>query len=161
MNETHEPPAFYGVERNPVEKNIIPATWWEGGVMYSATRDSGLSYDIALTSGLNGGDNIRGGRQKVAEAVAHHLATTARVKYTGIAGVELAGTIQLQNDLTQNKSDTTEGATLIEVHAIINKGPVTVKALAAQWDIDGAGPAALVTDKQDGHYLEAAYKTFF
>lgn len=27
INETHEPPAFYGVERNPVEKNILPATW--------------------------------------------------------------------------------------------------------------------------------------
>ena len=31
LNETHEPPTFYGVERNPVEKNIIPTTWWEGG----------------------------------------------------------------------------------------------------------------------------------
>jgi hypothetical protein len=31
MNETHEPPTFYGVERNDVEKNIIPTTWWEGG----------------------------------------------------------------------------------------------------------------------------------
>ena len=26
INETHEPPTFYGVERNGVEKNIIPAT---------------------------------------------------------------------------------------------------------------------------------------
>ena len=32
MNETHEPDTFYGVERNSVEKNIVPATWWEGGV---------------------------------------------------------------------------------------------------------------------------------
>jgi len=26
LNETHEPNTFYGVERNPVEKNIIPST---------------------------------------------------------------------------------------------------------------------------------------
>jgi hypothetical protein len=26
INETHEPTTFYGVERNPVEKDIIPAT---------------------------------------------------------------------------------------------------------------------------------------
>ncbi len=26
INETHEPPTFYGVERNAVEKNIIPTT---------------------------------------------------------------------------------------------------------------------------------------
>ena len=32
LNETHEPPTFYGVERNPVEKNIIPTTWGEGGL---------------------------------------------------------------------------------------------------------------------------------
>ncbi len=32
INETHEPPAFYGVERNPVEKDILPATWWEAGL---------------------------------------------------------------------------------------------------------------------------------
>ncbi|MEK9765788.1 MAG: porin, partial [Thalassolituus sp.] len=32
LNETHEPETFYGVERNNVEKRIIPTTWWEGGV---------------------------------------------------------------------------------------------------------------------------------
>ena len=31
LNETHEPDTFYGTERNAVEKNIIPATWWEAG----------------------------------------------------------------------------------------------------------------------------------
>ena len=43
LNETHEPPTFYGVERNPVEKNIIPVTWWEGGAMLSGHYDSGFS----------------------------------------------------------------------------------------------------------------------
>lgn len=28
LNETHEPDTFYGVERNNVEKYIIPTTWW-------------------------------------------------------------------------------------------------------------------------------------
>ena len=32
LNETHEPPTFYGVERNPVETNILPSTWWEAGL---------------------------------------------------------------------------------------------------------------------------------
>ena len=30
LNETHEPPTFYGVERNTVENVIIPTTWWAG-----------------------------------------------------------------------------------------------------------------------------------
>jgi len=29
INETHEPPTFYGVERNNVESIIVPSTWWE------------------------------------------------------------------------------------------------------------------------------------
>jgi hypothetical protein len=36
LNESHEPNVFYGVERNPVEEKIIPATWWEKGVMVRA-----------------------------------------------------------------------------------------------------------------------------
>jgi len=62
INETHEPPAFYGVERNPVEKYIIPATWWEGGAMLSGNYDNGISFDVAVTSGLAGGTDIRGGQ---------------------------------------------------------------------------------------------------
>jgi len=32
INETHEPSTFYSVERNNIEKYIIPTTWREGGV---------------------------------------------------------------------------------------------------------------------------------
>ena len=32
LNETHEPPTYYGVERNEVETRIIPTTWRELGV---------------------------------------------------------------------------------------------------------------------------------
>jgi hypothetical protein len=158
MNETHEPPTFYGTERNPVEKNIIPATWWEGGVMVSGHSDSGLSYDLALTSGLDGGTSIRGGRQKVAKASADNFALTGRLKYTGIAGLELATTVQIQDDITQNTFDDIEGATLIEAHLVWNTGPITVKALSAKWDIDGVGASSTQKDVQDGSYIEAAYK---
>ncbi|MCW8955608.1 MAG: OprO/OprP family phosphate-selective porin, partial [Gammaproteobacteria bacterium] len=97
LNETHEPPTFYGVERNPIEKNIIPATWWEGGALYSAHMENGISYDLAIHSGLANIDgNIRSGRQKVAESNADSLAYTARIKYTGIAGLELSATANVQ-----------------------------------------------------------------
>lgn len=156
INETHEPPTFYGTERNPVEKNIIPATWWEAGAMLSGHMDNGVSYDLAITSGLNGGTNIRGGRQKVASADASNLAVTGRIKFTGVAGLEVAATVQVQDDMTQDSTDNIDGATLIETHAIWNKGPVTAKALYARWDIDGTGTAG--ADVQDGMYIEASYK---
>lgn len=52
MNETHEPPTFYGVERNPVENVIIPATWWAGGVGFTHRADNGITLDLALHEGL-------------------------------------------------------------------------------------------------------------
>ena len=53
LNETHEPPVFFGVERNPIEKNIIPTTWWEGGASVLGRFGEGFSYDLAVTSGLD------------------------------------------------------------------------------------------------------------
>ena len=52
LNETHEPPTFYGVERNPVEKNIIPTTWWEGGLQFHGGFADAWRYDAAIHSGL-------------------------------------------------------------------------------------------------------------
>lgn len=162
LNETHEPPTFYGVERNPVEKNIIPSTWWEGGTMFTSRFDSGFSYNIALTSGLADGTNIRGGRQKVAESKANNLALTARAQYTGIAGLTLSTTVQYQDDMTQDTAnDEINDATMVEAHAIWNIANFTLTGLYARWDID-VGAAAAQTDKdkdtQDGGYIEASYK---
>ena len=52
LNETHEPPTFYGVERNTVENVIIPTTWWAGGVGYTHRTDNGFTIDLALHEGL-------------------------------------------------------------------------------------------------------------
>jgi len=161
LNETHEPPTFYGVERNPVEKNIIPVTWWEGGTMFTSRFDSGFSYDVALTSGLADGTSIRGGRQKTAKAKANNLAATARAQYTGISGLTLSGTAQYQDDMTQDTTDEIGSATMIEAHAIWNVADFTLTGLYANWDIDvGAGADQEDKDKdsQDGGYLEASYK---
>ena len=161
MNETHEPPAFYGVERNPVEKDIIPATWWEGGVALNIKAAPGLAFDTSITSGLNVGEDykIRGGRQKVSEAVAEDLAYSARVKYTAIPGLELAATAIYQSDLTQGRANVdTASATLLTAHGIYSTQGFTVKALYAQWDIDGQEAKALGRDKQEGYYIEPSYR---
>ncbi len=157
LNETHEPPAFYGVERNLVEKEIIPATWWEGGVMYSGHTDSGVSYDLALHSGLNASNgNIRDGRSKVAEAAGEALAYTARVKYTGISGLEIAATVQLQDDLSQGTAAEAIGATFLESHVAYATGPFKASAMYAQWDLDAGAPDN--KEEQSGMLVEASYK---
>lgn len=162
INETHEPNTFYGVERNAVEKNIIPATWWEGGAMLSHQFGAGFSADAAVTSGLNttaaNSYAVRKGRQKVSEAQAKNLAYTGRLKWTGMPGVELATTLSYQSDITQGNDPAAGAALLAEAHAVIEKGPFGLRALYATWQLDGAGPESIGADEQTGWYVEPSYK---
>lgn len=162
LNETHEPTTFYGVERNPIEGAIIPSTWWAGGGAFSGQLGGGFSYDVALHEGLSTtaakGYRPRDGRQKTSEARASDLAATARVKWTGIPGVELAASIQHQSDITQGLDATAGSANLYELHGIYNKGPFGLRALYARWDLEGRGPAAIGADKQHGFYIEPSFK---
>lgn len=171
INVTHEPPTFYGVERNPVETNIIPTTWTEAGIGVNGQLVPGWSYDLVLHSGLETdteGDNaflIRPGRQKVSEASADDGAVTGRVRYTGYPGLEIGVTGQYQSDLTQGAGI---DATLIEGHVDLHRGGFGLRALAASWFLDdgtsGVGPAsgpAPGRDQQWGWYIEPSYRVAF
>ena len=161
LNETHEPPTFYGVERNPVEKNIIPSTWWEGGLGISGRIGKGLSYDLAYHSGLavpSSSYSIRSGRQKVAEADGQDWATTARLKWTGMRGLELAVSGQYQQDITQGTDSSAGSASLLASHIIWQAGPLGLRALYAQWNLAGDGPKNAGHDEQTGYYIEPAIK---
>jgi phosphate-selective porin len=165
LNETHEPDTFYGTERNSVEKNIIPTTWWEGGVMFSGDIANGFAYDLAVHSGLDVSKEgtktsfkIRDGRQKVAEAQANDLAYTGRLKWTAIPGVELAATVQYQEDITQGNVAESDGAVMFETHAVIQRGAFGLRALYAQWDLEGDAPEVAGYDEQMGWYIEPSYK---
>jgi len=162
INETHEPTTFYGVERNNVERNIIPSTWWAAGGLYTQRFDNAITIDAGVHSGLNtsSANNyaVRNGRQKVSEAVAKDLAYTARVKWTGITGLELAATVQYQTDVTQGRDASAGSATLLETHVVWQTGPFKLRALYAMWDLDGSGPSSVGADKQDGAYVEPSFR---
>ncbi|MEN8107703.1 MAG: porin [Pseudomonadota bacterium] len=162
LNETHEPPTFYGVERNPVEKNIIPTTWWAGGAELTGEVAPGWSYNFGIHEGLNtsAGNNyaVRKGRQKTSQANADHLAATGRIKWTGMPGVELASTVQYQSDITQGTDSSTDDAWLFEAHADIERGPFGLRALYGRWDLNGSGPRSVGADEQEGFYIEPSYK---
>ena len=164
INETHEPDTFYGVERNPVEKNIIPATWWEAGVSFGGELSPGLSYDVAVHSGLetptSGSDayKVRKGRQKVSKATAEEFAYTARLKYKGIAGLEVAASVQRQDDIAQGLGANKASAMMLEGHAIYQLQDLTLRGLYATWDVDGAEAKAAGRDEQDGWYFEPSYR---
>ena len=162
LNETHEPPTFYGVERNGVETNIIPTTWWEGGAQLLGELGHGFSYNAGVHSGLDvptAGANAfrpRNGRTKVSEAPANDPAMTARLRWNGMPGVELAVSGQYQNDITQNAQDV--DAYLVETHADLRRGPWGLRALYARWEVDGAAARSLGRDEQYGWYAEPSYR---
>ena len=160
LNETHEPDTFYGVERNPVEKNIIPTTWWAGGVMGSFQLADGLQLRVAAHEPLEATATFkpRDGRQKTANAKAEDYAYTANLKYTAIPGVTLGGSVNYQADFSQGGTLAAEDGTLIEGHAIIEMGKFGLRALYADWDFTGAGPKALGRDSQVGGYIEPSYR---
>ena len=161
INETHEPNTFYGTERNNVEKNIIPATWWEGGAALNGEISPGLSYDIALHSGLYlaaGKYKPRDGRQKVGKAKADNVAFTGRLKYTAIPGLEIATSVQVQQDVHQGEGEAI-GGTLFETHVAWQRDDFQLRALYAQWDFDSAiNNIALGADEQSGFYIEPSYR---
>ena len=161
INETHEPNTFYGTERNNVEKNIIPATWWEGGAALNGEISPGLFYDIAVPSGLYlaaGEYKPRDGRQKVGKAKADDMAFTGRLKYTAIPGLEIAASVQVQQDVHQGEGEAI-GGTLFETHMAWQRDDFQLRALYAQWDFDSAiNNIALGADEQSGFYIEPSYR---
>jgi len=162
LNETHEPPTFYGVERNPVEKYIIPTTWWEGGVAFTGNFADAFRYDFAAHSGLyttaEDGYAIRAGRQKVAKARFDSQAYTGRLRWLGIPGLELSASVQYQQDITQETDPFAGGAWLYSGHVAWQREHFGLRALYADWTLDGEGPEAIGADRQSGWYIEPSWR---
>jgi hypothetical protein len=164
INETHEPPTFYGVERNDVESIIVPSTWWEAGAGINGRLGSDWDWAVAATSGLQmetTGSNafrVRSGRQKVAKALASDGAITGRLRYMGISGLQAAVTVQYQFDPSQAANDGLDDGTLLEAHIDYRRGDFGLRALFAHWDFSGDAVEAADADKQTGWYVEPSYR---
>lgn len=169
LNLRHEPPTFFGVERNPIETNIIPTTWWEGGIGFSGILGTpDFSYDLLASSGLNvpltGAKAflVRSGRQRVAKAVAKTPSLTGRLRYTPIPGVELAASAHYEFDVTQDAGDPLTGEKvpgfLFSTHIDAHRGGFGLRALYASWWLDGTSARAIGRDRQDGFYVEPSYR---
>jgi hypothetical protein len=168
INRTHEPTTFYGVERNRVESEIIPTTWWEAGISLYGEIAPGWNYDAVLHSGLvaptDGEDPFRprSGRLKVSEADDQDAAFTGLIRYTGIPGLELGISGQYQRDYTGTDDDVDIDATLFEAHADWkHRSGLGLRALYARWDLgqdDGIDPGAVNADTLDGWYVEPAWR---
>lgn len=184
MNEVHEPPTFYSVERPDVENRVIPTTWPEGGVGFLGNVVPGLRYKLYIVSGLdaqagfNGtanfatgfsaGNGLRGGRNKAADAPAQDKAVVGRLEYTGFPGLKL-GTSAYRGEADQGKipgADVT--VLLLEADAQVRIGGFEARGVYAQIDIGdvealnaakaiAAGSNASIGEEIYGWYGELAY----
>jgi len=164
LNETHEPPTFYGVERNDVENIIVPSTWWEAGAGINGRLGSNWDWVLTGTSGLEmptTGSNafrVRSGRQKAAKALASDGAITGRLRYLGIPGLLAAVTLQYQFDPSQVANDGLDDGTLLEAHVDYRHGGFGLRALYAHWEFSGDAVEAAGADRQTGWYIEPSYR---
>jgi Mn-dependent DtxR family transcriptional regulator len=94
INERHEPPVYYGVERPFIDTVVIPTTWFEVGAGVHGEVGRGWRYRAFVTAPLDAAEfsadeGIREGRQKGAEANASSAAVTGRLEYVGVRGLTL------------------------------------------------------------------------
>lgn len=173
LNENHEPPVFYGVNRNAVETRIIPTTWREGGVGVHGLTQNGFNYDVGVTTGFDAGKiaepafGVRSGHQELSEANADDLSVYGSLKYTGQPGLLLGAGVFTGNTGQNGASNPAlknvdARFTLAEVHARYAAKGFDLQALYARGRL---GDAAKVTsaiskaapDSFYGWYTQAAY----
>lgn len=117
INEMHEPPLFFGVERPEYNKYIIPTTWFGNGIsLYGYYND--FDYKLTIMEGLNA-DNfsnkngIRSGRQKGFKSNADDLLYNGRIDYLGVNGLRIGGSFSY-NDATGDSVN--NAISLFEAH---------------------------------------------
>ena len=88
LNEVHEPPNFYSVERPFIHSLLIPTTWQENGAGIAGRAfDGAVAFRAYVVPGLNAAgfsseNGIRGGRSKGVKTVMNDFAVTGRTEYS-------------------------------------------------------------------------------
>lgn len=180
LNELHEPPFFYGVQRPVVETRIIPTTWRENGAGIFGNLTETVEYRLYAMNSFNGSgfsdSGIRGGRQRGNRALAEDWAGILRVDWRpdSVDGLLLGGSVfygEVDQDieLTGVNRDVDEADLMIaELHGQYQNGGFHTRFLLAYSHISNVrdfnlslgrmpGVADPIAGTQLGGYVEFAY----
>jgi hypothetical protein len=168
LNEFHEPPRFYSVERPYVQKNVIPTTWQEGGVgIFGTLHNATVQYRAYIVSSLDAAtftasSGIRKGRGRGAEAASSDLAVVGRLDYSGLPALRLGVSGYTGNGAHENATLGDARTSLIEADARWYFKGLELTGLYTHISIDDADKIFLVTGEAVGEtivgsYIEAAY----
>jgi hypothetical protein len=168
LNEFHEPPLFYSVERPYVERFIIPTTWQEIGVGVAGQAAEGAwGYRAYVTAGLDATrmttiDGLHDVSSKGSESKADDLAGVGRLEFTPSRGFTLAasGYYGGADQRTPGLGDVT--LTILSADTRYRRSGFDLRGVYARVLLDGADRvSALVGETigevMQGWYAEAAY----
>jgi hypothetical protein len=175
LNENHEPPSFFGVERNFVEMAIIPSTWREGGIQLVGSFDNGLTVQGGVSTGFDlnkwdaaateGRESPLGAiHQELALAKSRDLALFGAVNWRGVPGLLLGASV-FSGKATHQQAGAESRITLWDVHARWTPGRWDLSALYTRGAISNTaalnaplvGGLSLIPRDFDGAYVQAAY----
>ena len=175
INEYHEPPTFYGVERPNVDKYIVPTTWRELGVGISGKIDNAsLKYQAYLFNGfksyaegtgiLRGSDGLRKGRQKGAESVVSSPNFSTKLDFYGIPGLRVGVSGYFGKTQTDDTSieASTVGVSMIGLDARYKYHNLELRGQYINTNLSDTDDYNILTDKDlgskmNGLYAEIAY----
>jgi hypothetical protein len=181
LNERHEPPTFYGVDRNLVETAIIPSSWREGGAALSGNSTFGLNWSAGVTTGFDltkwnasshaAAESPLGSiHQELQLAKAGDLSVFGAVKYLGVPGLAIGAGI-FTGKLGQRQAD------VPAEHSRLNLWNAYVRWAPSDWEFTALYARGEISNTRDfnltllgnptlvpaafwGGYAEVAYRGF-
>ena len=101
INEYHEPPVFFGVERPEYSKVIIPTTWFGNGAAIYGNY-GGFDFKLSIMEGLNAdkisaSSAIRSARQEGFKSNADDLLYSLRIDYLNLKGLKIGTSFTYNN----------------------------------------------------------------
>ena len=144
INERHEPPVYYGVERPFIDTVVIPSTWFEAGAGVHGEVGRGWRYRAFVTAPLDASEfsadeGIREGRQKGAEANVSSAAVTGRFEYVGVRGLTLGASGWSGRSGFQFRPRFNVPVSIAEADARFSRRGLELRGQFAQVWIDNAG----------------------
>jgi hypothetical protein len=142
INERHEPPSYYGVERPFVDTFIIPTTWFDAGAGVHGAFGGGWQYRAYLMAPLDATritaeEGLAEARQKGFKSNVRNIAQTARLEYGGLPGLTLGASFwRGKSGFNFRREDARVG--VVEFDGRYHTGAFAVRGEFAQVFIDGA-----------------------
>ena len=172
INERHEPPVYYGVQRPFVDTFIIPTTWFDVGAGVFGDFGKGWRYRAYVMPPLNAaefsaGEGLADSSQQGSRSIVRHWAGTGRVEYLGVPRLTLGASIW--NGRSASGSPNLDPrVTLVEADGRGRVGRLELRGEYAQVFIDQAdelnrlralreGVDPNIASQMLGFYVEAAH----